>query len=107
MPSSHCSRSRSYSRRVRRTHVDVTVVVSAPEAVQKQRVVARPGMSEAKLAGLLARQLPDAKKRARADFVVDTGTTLADMQAQIDTLIESLKGRKGRVMERLRLEQGR
>ncbi|MGA7545328.1 MAG: dephospho-CoA kinase [Methyloceanibacter sp.] len=89
------------------THVDVTVVVSAPEAVQKQRVVARPGMSEAKLAGLLARQLPDAKKRARADFVVDTGTTLADMQAQIDTLIESLKGRKGRVMERLRLEQGR
>lgn len=89
------------------TYVDVTVVVSAPEAVQKQRVVARPGMSEAKLAGLLARQLPDAKKRARADFVVDTGTTLADMQAQIDTLIESLKGRKGRVMERLRLEQGR
>jgi dephospho-CoA kinase len=89
------------------THVDVTVVVSAPEAVQKQRVVARPGMSEAKLAGLLARQLPDAKKRARADFVVDTGKTLADMQAQIDTLIESLKGRKGRVMERLRLEQGR
>jgi dephospho-CoA kinase len=63
-------------------------------------------MSEAKLAGLLARQLPDAEKRVRADFVVDTGTTLADMQAQIDTLIESLKGRKGRVMERLRLEQG-
>ena len=88
------------------THVDVTVVVSAPEAVQKQRVLTRPGMSEAKLAGLLDRQLPDAEKRVRADFVVDTGTTLADMQAQIDTLIESLKGRKGRVMERLRLEQG-
>jgi dephospho-CoA kinase len=89
------------------TRVDVTVVISAPETVQKQRVLTRPGMSEAKLAGLLARQLPDAEKRVRADFVVDTGTTLADMQAQIDTLIESLKGRKGRVMERLRLEQGR
>jgi dephospho-CoA kinase len=88
------------------TRVDVTVVISAPETVQKQRVLTRPGMSEAKLAGLLARQLPDAEKRVRADFVVDTGTTLADMQAQIDTLIESLKGRKGRVMERLRLEQG-
>jgi dephospho-CoA kinase len=89
------------------TRVDVTVVVSAPEAVQKQRALARPGMSEAKLSGLLARQLPDAEKRARADFVVDTGTTLADMQAQIDTLIESLESRKGRVMERLRPEQGR
>jgi dephospho-CoA kinase len=53
---------------------------------------------------LLGRQLPDAEKRLRADFVVDTGTTLAHMQAQIDTLIESLMGRKGRVMERLRHE---
>lgn len=84
------------------SRVDVTVVVSAPEAVQKARVLARPGMTEAKLAGLLKRQLSDAEKRARADFVVDTGTTLADMQDQIDKLIESLKGCKGRVMERLR-----
>jgi dephospho-CoA kinase len=84
------------------SRVDVTVVVSAPEAVQKARVLARPGMTEAKLAGLLKRQLSDAQKRARADFVVDTGTTLADMHAQIDKLIESLKGREGRVMERLR-----
>jgi dephospho-CoA kinase len=83
------------------SRVDVTVVVSAPEAVQKARVLARPGMTEAKLAGLLKRQLLDTEKRIRADFVVDTGTTLADMQAQIDKVIESLKGRKGRVMERL------
>jgi dephospho-CoA kinase len=87
-----------------KTRVDVTVVVSAPEAIQKQRVLARPAMTEEKLGGLLGRQLPDAEKRLRADFVVDTGTTLAHMQAQIDTLIESLMGRKGRVMARLRHE---
>jgi dephospho-CoA kinase len=82
--------------------VDVTVVVSAPAEVQRVRVLARPGMSEAKLAGLLKRQLPDREKRARADYVVDSGTTLADMQAQIDKILESLRAREGRVMERLR-----
>jgi hypothetical protein len=59
-------------------------------------------MTEAKLTGLLARQLPDAAKRARADFIVDSGTSLKDMHAQIDTLLESLKGRNGTVMQRLR-----
>ena len=82
--------------------VDVTVVVSAPEAAQRKRVLARPRMTEAKLTGLLARQLPDAAKRARADFIVDSGTSLKDMHAQIDTLLESLKGRNGTVMQRLR-----
>jgi dephospho-CoA kinase len=84
------------------SRVDVTVVVSAPPEVQRERVLARPGMSEAKLAGLLKRQLPDREKRARADYVVDSGTTLADMQAQIDKILESLRTREGRVMERLR-----
>ena len=84
------------------SRVDVTVVVSAPAEAQKMRVLARPGMTEAKLAGLLKRQLPDREKRARADFVVDSGTSLAHMQAQIDSLIESLEGRDGRVMQRLR-----
>lgn len=82
--------------------VDVTVVVSAPESMQKERVRERPGMTEAKLASLLARQLPDAEKRARADFVVDSAADLDDMYGQIDRLIESLQGRKGHVMERLR-----
>lgn len=82
--------------------VDVTVVLSAPHRVQRERVLARPGMTVDKLEHLLARQLPDAEKRARADFVVESGTGLADMQAKIDTLIESLRGREGRVMERLR-----
>jgi dephospho-CoA kinase len=82
--------------------VDVTVVVSAPAAVQQSRVLARPGMSEAKLAGLLKRQLPDQEKRARADYVVDSGTSLADMHRQIDKIRDSLQARQGRVMERLR-----
>jgi dephospho-CoA kinase len=82
--------------------VDVTIVVSAPEAVQRKRVLTRPGMTPDKLEHLLARQLPDAEKRARADFVVDSGQALADMEGEIDKLIESLRGRKGCVMERLR-----
>ena len=84
------------------SRVDVTVVVSAPEGVQRERVLARPGMTKEKLAALLKRQSSDEEKRARSDFVVDSGTTLQDMEQQIDKLIESLKGRKGRVMERLR-----
>ena len=84
------------------SRVDVTVVVSAPEGIQRERVLARPGMTKEKLAALLKRQSSDEEKRARSDFVVDSGTTLQDMEQQIDKLIESLKGREGRVMERLR-----
>jgi dephospho-CoA kinase len=82
--------------------VDVTVVVSAPEHVQRARVLAREGMSEERLLHLLKRQLPDAEKRARADYVVDSGTTLDKMQGQVDRILDSLRGREGRVMERLR-----
>ena len=84
------------------SRVDVTVVVSAPEEVQRERVLARPSMTEAKLEALLRRQLSDQEKRARADFVVDTRGSLADMGRQIDRILDSLKGREGRVMERLR-----
>ncbi len=82
--------------------VDVTIVLSAPHRVQRARVLARPGMTVERLEHLLARQLPDGEKRARADYVVDSGTGLAHMHEQIDRLIESLRGREGRVMERLR-----
>jgi len=82
--------------------VDVTIVLSAPPEVQKRRVLARPGMTVDKLEHLIARQLPDADRRARADFVVDSSTSLADMQEEIDRLIESLHTREGSVMERLR-----
>jgi dephospho-CoA kinase len=84
--------------------VDVTVVLSAPEAVQRERVLARPGMTADKLEHLLARQLPDAERRARSDYVINSGTSLEDMHAEVDNLIESLKKKDGRVMERLRHE---
>jgi dephospho-CoA kinase len=86
------------------TRVDVTVVVSAQEPVQEARVRVRPGMTKEKFEGLRARQLPDAERRARADYVVDSGLPLADMHAELDRLLESLRRRKGAVMERLRHE---
>jgi dephospho-CoA kinase len=82
--------------------VDVTIVLTAPAHVQKARVMARPGMSVDKLEHLLARQLSDAERRARADYVVDSGASLKDMHAALDKLIESLHKKDGRVMERLR-----
>lgn len=85
--------------------VDVTVVLSAPPEVQRKRVLARPGMTIDRLEHLIARQLPDAEKRARADFIVDSSTSLADMHAEIDKLIESLQDREGSVMERLRRQK--
>ena len=71
--------------------VDAVVVVSAPADVQRERVLARPGMTVARLDALLARQLPDAEKRKRANFVVDTGGTLADSEAQVDAILSALK----------------
>jgi dephospho-CoA kinase len=70
--------------------VDAVVVVSAPEAVQRVRVLARPGMSEAKLDAILTRQVPDAEKRARAHFVIETGFGLAYAAAQVDALLAAL-----------------
>ena len=77
------------------TRVDVVVVCSAPPEKQRERVMQRPNMTAEKLEQMLARQMPDAEKRARADFVVDTGGTLADTELQVDKLVESLKGRTG------------
>jgi dephospho-CoA kinase len=84
--------------------IDVTVVLSAPAELQRERVLARPGMSVDKLEHLLARQLPDAERRARADYVVDSGESLEDMHRALDKLIESLQNRQGRVMQHLRLK---
>jgi len=71
---------------------DATVVVSAPEAVQRARVLARPGMTEATLDRLLARQVPDAEKRARATHVIDT-STLESARAAVQTLIATYGGK--------------
>ena len=84
--------------------IDVTVVLSAPASVQRERVLARPGMTVDKLEHLLARQLSDAERRTRADYVVDSGESLEDMHRALDKLIESLQNRQGRVMQHLRLK---
>jgi dephospho-CoA kinase len=75
--------------------VDCVIVVSAPPEAQRGRVMQRPGMTPQKLEQLLARQMPDAEKRKRADFVVDTGGTFADTDAQVDKIVESLQARAG------------
>ena len=71
--------------------VDVVVVVSAPAEVQRERVLARPGMTVEKFEHILGLQTPDAEKRERADHVIDTGTTLEGTQAQVLALIAHLR----------------
>jgi dephospho-CoA kinase len=73
--------------------VDAIVVVSAPKFIQSQRVLARPGMTRARLKGILERQLPDREKRRRADFVVLTGL---GKRASLRTLIRIVKMMHGR-----------
>lgn len=71
--------------------VDAVVVVSAPADVQRQRVLARPGMAEDKLDAILARQMHDAEKRARAHFVIDTGRGLDAAREQVREVIAALR----------------
>lgn len=75
------------------TRCDVVVVVSAPAEKQRERVLARPGMTPAKLDAILARQMPDAEKRRRATFVVDTGDTIEATLSAVDRIIDQLQGR--------------
>lgn len=70
--------------------VDVVVVVSAPTEVQRSRVMARPGMTADKFAHILAAQLPDAEKRARADHVIDSGAALEETRGQVEKLVKTL-----------------
>jgi dephospho-CoA kinase len=70
--------------------VDRVVVVSAPEAVQRERVMARPGMTEEKFAAIRAAQLPDAEKRARAHFVIDSSGPLEQTAKTVAKLVASL-----------------
>jgi dephospho-CoA kinase len=80
-----------------RARVDVVVVVTAPADVQRERVLKRLGMTAEKLDAILLKQMPDAEKRARADFVVDTSKGLADAETQVVAIIDALKHREGKI----------
>lgn len=71
-------------------HVDAIVVVTASDDVQRQRVLARAGMTDAKFEAIVGRQLPEAEKQARADFVVDTSGSVENCNSQIDIIITKL-----------------
>lgn len=81
--------------------VDATVVVTAPEAVQKARVFARAGMTPEWLAVILSKQIPDAEKRRRAQFVIDTGKSVADAERQVQDVLRAIEqGEAARRSER-------
>lgn len=75
---------------------DAVVVVTAPAEVQRKRVLGRPGMTEEKFAAILARQMPDAEKRRRAHFLVDTSHGLMAAERQVRSILNAVAGRFGR-----------
>ncbi|MET3781396.1 dephospho-CoA kinase [Brevundimonas sp. 1080] len=70
--------------------VDAVVVVTADPAIQAERVLARPGMTRERFDAILARQMPDAEKRARADFVIDTGRGLEAARAEVEAIVAAV-----------------
>jgi dephospho-CoA kinase len=75
---------------------DAVLVVTAPAEIQKARVLARPDMTEDKFAAILARQMPDAEKRRRAHFLVDSGQGLMAARRRVGSILRLLAGRPGR-----------
>lgn len=72
------------------THVDASVVVTAPADVQRERVMSRPGMTEDLFAMILSKQMPDAEKRRRADFIVETDKGMNAARAQVADILERI-----------------
>ena len=75
---------------------DAVVLVTAPEMVQMSRVLSRPGMTMAKLAGIRSRQMPDRAKRARADFIVPTGLSKREAARKLACAVAAARRRRGR-----------
>jgi dephospho-CoA kinase len=77
---------------------DAVLVVTAAPSVQRERVLARPGMNEEKLAAIVEKQMPDHEKRKRAHFLVDTGRGFASAERQVGDILRALASRPGRVL---------
>ena len=73
------------------SRVDKVVVVTCDAAIQRDRVLARPGMTEEKFALILSRQMPDTEKRRRADFIVDSGNGLEQARRQVADIVKTLR----------------
>jgi dephospho-CoA kinase len=78
---------------------DAVVVVSAPAQVQRQRALERPGMTEEKFAALVAKQMPDAEKRRRADFIVDSSQSFDHARAQVRDILQAVAKMRGRAAD--------
>ena len=74
---------------------DAVVVVSAPAQLQRQRAFERPGMTEEKFAALVAKQMPDAEKRRRADFIVDSSQSFEHARAQVRDILQAVAKMRG------------
>jgi dephospho-CoA kinase len=75
---------------------DAVALVSAPESVQRDRVLARPGMTEEKFRAILGKQMPDSEKRRRAHFLIETGFGFAHAERQVRAVLRAIAGRSGR-----------
>jgi dephospho-CoA kinase len=76
--------------------VDKIVVVSAPHPVQKERVLARPGMTEEKFSAIVAKQMPDSEKRKKANFVIDTSRGFEAARAEVRAILRALSNTEGK-----------
>lgn len=89
------------------SRVDAVVLVSAPSSVQRERVLARSGMTAERFARILSRQMSDAEKRRRAHFVVDTSDGFEYAEKQVDDILRALAGCPGAAYARAKRARGR